>query len=1010
MLFTSGVGPSYIECIKESSKKGFCASPLKLKETGILENTSSFSIDFDKELYYDFSEYDGRKAPRGGSILKLVEHLGGVLPAKISSNISQKLEVEYAKLILAKHKHNQQIAAYLKEIKPLWGIETILDCPTIGYDEVKKSLVFIYCKQSTSANGQCIFKISNRGHIYPLENRLAPKEWINIENPKEEISNGNLNEFVFVAGQNLVFSNDDIVIPYTELEILLLTEGEPDAITISQYQPKALCASWKNSKIPRVPGLEICGVFYDIGAKDLAQGVITKANGLYQRCRLYLFKDEEFLDRNYDITDYLQNIDQDPYVSLHLFMQNFAETVAGINVISKATFLPLTMADEGQLIRRSFVSRVKELAKLNAEMFDKIRHSERIDFRGNSSENIIVTTADTFVGKFKGKSWEKYTVLEFTIPCAEMEVNEEGKPGEKCEACSVFHTRKLLSSVDANTVDISRWIDIDIPQEIELSIFPGAPLTKIHKSSSTVREYREIYKQFGLQCSFQTLPKAKPVETFVLTYGDKDFQVATLFAETAEKVRSRNPFTLMQVYGYWCEGIFVLLDFEEVEQDEFSIPPQLFAYDHGKSIFRFQKPTDDSDEAYLRLEDTISDIELYLGRIGYSNRNMFRTILASMLSGCYFGDMYMGHSILLLGEPDSGKSFLTQKLSELFAAEQCLIPISNVQKTTFKLSAVRAQSNAQVPEIVKFSGYSMVLDGYQPDAKINFEFSDIDAITISGHTTASGVLASDTFGNKPYEAATPILVLGNTPSGDTMMGAKRVYYDFFRRIKCENIQAGQKRFALVVAPARNINSKVVNVGNINTHILEQAREFFAFKFNTMHVPHNAEIKEFLLNEVGLYSQDSFYVRRVLHIANLLRLFRLSKTISKTDIATASRLIIEGVFSYADGAPEQNEERSLTYFWHKYDMDGTEFSKYMSKLDDDEVVSIMTSILQNRGGTIYFLVSRLKELIPEANADVRKFMGISTKERNFEEMIMPISKPVVAMFRRYLSDRGGNGVI
>ncbi len=1009
LLSTSNVDPRYIECVKESSKKGFCASPLKLKETGILENTSSFSIDFDKELYYDFSEYDGRKAPRGGSILKLVEHLGGILPAKITSNISEQLEVEYAKLILAKQKHVIAIQDYLKKIKPLWQIEKILNCPTIGYHEVKKALIFIYCRQAPSVGGECIFKITNRGHVYPLENRLAPKEWVNIENPKEEISNGNSNEFMFVASQDLVFANDELRIPYQELEIVLLTEGEPDAFTVSQYNKKAICGSWKNSRIPKVPGVEICGVFYDTGAKDQAQGVITKASGAYQKCRLYNFRDEEFLDRNYDITDFLENTEQEPYVALHLFMQNFTETVAGISVISKATFLPLTMANEGQFIRRSFVERVRNLGKLNAEMFDSIRHNDRIEFRGNSNENIIVTTADTFVCKFKGKSWNKYNVLEFTIPCAEMEVDEEGKPGEKCAECAVFHTRRLLASVDASTEDVSRWLDTEIPQEIELSIFPGAPLTKIHKASSTVREYREIYRQFGLRCTFQTLPKAKSVETFIVTYGEKDIVVATLFQETAEKVRNRNPFTLLKVYGYWCDTTFILLDFDEIEQDEFNIPTQLFAFDHRHSIFRYQKPTDDSELAVKRLEDTISDIELYLGRIGYSDRNMFRTIIASMLSGCYYGDMYIGHSILMLGEPDSGKSFLTKKISELFAQEQCNISISSVQKTTFKLSSVRAQSSNNIPEIVKFSGYSMVIDGYQSNAKINWEFSDIDAVTISGYTAASGVLASDAFGSKPYEAATPIIILGNTPSGDTAMGAKRVYYDFFRRINCENIQAGQKRFALVLAPARSQKSEIVNIGNAMTHILEQGREFYAFKYNTMHIPENREIRDYLLTEAMFHSSDSFYIRRVMHIANVLRLFRLDREINKTDISCAMRLLHESYFKYLDALPDE-EEKNFTYFWHKYDMEGTPFSKYMNSLDDDEAVSLFSSLVQNRGGQVYFLVHKVRETIPEAQEDVRRFLGISSKERNFEEMIMPISKPVLSMFRRYLTERGGNGVI
>lgn len=1022
-LKSCGVDASLVERFTDTiiSKGGayFGSSPFAIRD-GLEDKTPSFHISNDFQLYYDFSAHAGVDGRKGGNLSQLVVRLGGEV-ARGDFLGDEPLLQNYARVIGAKYRNVNFIKTMLASMKPLWDINFIMRSPVIGYSEHLGALLFLTTKQELDNDGSLRFTLTTRAHAYGLAEKGTPsydnrtKDWIDISAKGKEVPGQS--SLMFVTGARLKYDGRNSVVLDDVPQKLVLTEGEPDAVTLSHLEEDALVCTYMYYGVPAFPNT-VGELYYDNGAQDNVETYVEKALQKVSEVTVFDFPDDFVMPRNYDITDWLEDNNCD----LEAFKQKARNFRGGVDHFHRITFIPAGNGAEERVVRDAFLERIIAAAEKRPLTANSNRNMT------GSSESIIITTAYTVTGWFSGRATTDESVLTFNIPCSEYVTDED--TNSPCGRCRVNFTRKMLAQHE-HAAGSSQWTS-EYPSALVLKTLPGGTLHNMNKGHSTSAELRGTYRSLGMGCKYQTKPSEDKMPAFYLRteFGERVLCVIP-FRHLEEQVVSRKPFASMTVHGYFMnEKTFVVVAMKEGDlRWQRSVLSSLVSSEEDRPLTRDPSPMihESPDVVFTRIMATLDDIEAESGRIGYTDRRMALLMLTTMLSGCYIENTeggnhwYLGISLACFGARSGGKSHVAKHVGGLFFSPVSSISIDNVKTTTIRPGARSTGTNAS-SDMMIHSGKFMVFEGWQVGTRKNpyLSYAELDDALSSGYTTASGVMARQTLGTAQHQVACPLIFVGNTPSNlDIRASGLSAFETFGKFLDATSQSALQKRVGLALAP----NPKPAGSYETITlphetlaHIQHVTAEIASYK-NRRNAQGNAEHLKVVIAKLYKNNSDlhALMERRILAVANLLRVFRLSDRVTESDVEFVFELFRSGVFRYDDDlSPEINDSvyagyfealrtrfgdrqlkpsledstESVPKFWFEFDIEVSPLAERLENLSPKKAYSIMHSAIEfdgKRGGRIYLQILA-EELGIDCNYEsMRKLFNIDVDDSTFRRL-------------------------
>jgi hypothetical protein len=931
------------------------ASPFKFQVTGVPETTPSFSICISKELWYDFSNYPG-KVVSGGNFIQLA----GLLGLGTEVKIADEHTVAYTRSMIEKYRDWDDIAHLISRNKPEWNPELVKESPFIGWKD--DSLVFYY--SSFAIRGIVTsYRIATRSMLYSFARDEHGKRIRKFQGEGDKRTPFVLfpRNTIDILGANEATSNGNI----------WFCEGESDAITLSEYNRGGITASFYNTLIPRFFAESIkVVVFADKGAEEKARAFAAKMSSQY-RLPVKFVTMPANRPNNTDISDLLRESEDKELLLLHM-IENAEEVSYDIGSVKNMFFLPLGMDDSIVKYQETVREVVKQIAPLNTAVINRsLESGHRVDAIYSPLENPIFSTAyqcsGYLISRYPG---DNMSILN--IGCYE-------STPELCVKCEVYNTRKVLSLIHDGTEDSPQFIRDGTPnsKDLSLAIYPGTSLTTVG-TMATSREIRQAYMSlFGMNCSVSTRPEQYPMTKIVIATKGGGSIIGQYVGKSSDIPEQKGIFC--NFYGYFGEGNFYILKIEPVQLEH----------------------TDDevlmnSKELMInKINDNIDMIESAIGKAGRSPRKFIVHFLASALSGYFIKDKYYGCSLFVIAAPNTGKSFVAERLSSLL---QIAGPKSwsSIKETDLRMSSLLHPSRGVqiiMPIVVVNDGYMAVVDDYQASTDTRITFSSMDSILIRGVVAPHGTHQAST---GEALARCPLIFMGNA---DKNVDPGSEFVRFANKIGASDFRAAMKRFGII-----SIQHETFSTTSGQADATDEERNFAAMKLHEMfHVKSKSmEFEPGVFERIIATYDDEGQSRRYLSFINMVRaILCIRGKVTNAMVDVADHFLTLFPFDVNFGVKIDRQ------YWSSYIREGSPFDKRMKEPDKRKAQAIVENYTDRRTNRFSIEVQKLFEALDplhEYAQNSRDFFNIADDDPMHNEEYTEIkSSKLKAVIQEFIKD-------
>lgn len=745
--------------MKELNGQTFVCSPFRFMETGTIEETPSFAINYEKSVYYDHSAYVSKFA-RGGHLNQLIVVLGGNTQSILQE--SGKEFEAYCGFLMQKLSSLQESAVTAR--KSAWYYDTIINNPAIGYDETKNALVLFTFVQAGRNQDALRFSLTKHAFLYPLSDS-GHRSWINLVDPQQAHDSAHLSKVLFLSHSEMMLSDDaSFTIPTASINKVVACEGEPDAISVSMFDEGALGISWKSYAIPEVGNHTPIHILSDYGAEAFAKQTAHRYLSTYDTVKFHDFAalasgtaynaitpDDDFsatldadadapiprhsfVKANFDITNLLER-SEDPTGTLKVYLEESGETLRAVDTLFDAkSALLISIDDAAKRTRASLLETIRRHANTNRLVVNSEGNIQ--DSTKEDGSTYLMSRATSIMGYFAGYT-QVHNFNHAEFPCEQMDE-------AKCEGCFVFRAR--THAADKKSAISTVYLGELERVPVTLRMFPGS-MTDSYGKTHSDSSRRSAMAAHGVTCGYSKPFDQVPILKFVVSLENAkqeytDVECAPLDESVSHVLETRKSQQLFRFHGYYVEKTFMVAIAEPLSVSEVYATGNYrgrFASSSHSGVVSALNACEVESASPLQVLEAFRQVvalfEIALGSPGFLDRNFLGSIIVSLFSSSFVGkrDMsatevmseagrknlereafYCGNSLFVMGEVSSGKSETFLRLGGIFETVKTKV-YSDIKATMFRPSSTAGEFGTTMKsfELQSANGGLMAFDGMQ---------------------------------------------------------------------------------------------------------------------------------------------------------------------------------------------------------------------------------------------------------------------------------------------------------